>query len=284
MRISQAQSKALIATALRAAMAAGVLLALCQCSSTGGTASSATDCVVSVKEQKIAYYRNGKISKQFPVSTSKFGLSDKPGTYGTPLGLHEVVAKIGHGAPVGAVFHSRQWTGEVIKPDSPGRDPIVTRIMWLRGLEARNQNAYGRCIYIHGTAAERDVGRPASYGCIRMKSRDVLELFNNLSIGARVLIVEGGLPSSVPTTAPPVRQTAPANQPPLMLNPDAVASNAGPSSRPQPQPSQPTQTPAQSAAQPAAPAYTPPGSQVIYTNTGGFQGPGISLKSKKKSN
>ena len=267
-----------------------ILFSCSQCASTGGTGTSATDCVVSVKEQKIAFYRNGNRVREYPVSTSKFGLSDKPGTYGTPLGLHEVVAKIGHGAPVGAVFHSRQWTGEVIKPDSPGRDPIVTRIMWLRGLERQNQNAYGRCIYIHGTAEERNIGRPVSYGCIRMKSRDVLELFGYMSIGSRVQIVPGELPTTVPTIAPPVTAPPASSQPPLMLNPDAVASNGGPSARPQQpqtQPSQSAPTPAQTAqaaAQPAAPAYTPPGTQVIYTHTGGLQGPGISLKSKKKSN
>lgn len=256
-----------------------------QCASSGGAGTSATDCVVSVKEQKLAFYRNGSRVREYPVSTSKFGLSDKPGTYGTPLGLHEVVAKIGHGAPVGAVFHSRQWTGEVIKPDSPGRDPIVTRIMWLRGLEKQNQNAYGRCIYIHGTAEERNVGKPVSYGCIRMKSRDVLELFSYMSIGSRVLIVPGGLPSTVPTTAPVVSPPA-SSQPPLMLNPEgSVASNGGPSAQAQqPQQGQSAPTSAQvAAAQPAAPANTPPGSQVIYTHTGGIQsGPGISLKSKAK--
>lgn len=187
--------------------------------------------VVSVKEQKLALYSgDGHKAKVYPISTSKFGLSDKPGTYGTPLGLHEVVAKIGHGAPPGAVFKSRQMTGEVIKPNAPGRDPIVTRIMWLRGMEKQNQNAYSRCIYIHGTAEERTIGKPTSYGCIRMKSRDVMDLFNNLGIGARVLIVQSALPGTVtlPSAAPAT--PAPSNAPPIFLNPaqqpqPVVASN-----------------------------------------------------------
>jgi hypothetical protein len=177
--------------------------------------------VVSVKQQKLAIYnRSGSVSKEYPVSTSKFGVGDKPGTYGTPLGVHEVVAKIGHGAPSGAVFKSRKMTGEVIKPDSPGRDPIVSRIMWLRGMEKENKNAYGRCIYIHGTAEERNVGKPVSYGCIRMKSRDVIDLFDRLPIGSRVLVTKDALPSKVPVlpVAVPVKPE-PGTQPPIFLEP-----------------------------------------------------------------
>lgn len=199
-------------------MAVCLALCLCQCATTGS--GRATNVVVSVQEQKLAIYTdNGSKAKVYPVSTSKFGLSDKPGTCGTPLGMHQVVAKIGHGAPPGAVFKSRQMTGEVIKPNAPGRDPIVTRIMWLRGLERQNQNAYGRCIYIHGTAEERTIGTPASYGCIRMKSRDVMDLFNNLGIGARVLIVENALPGSVVPVSSAPAAPVPSNAPPIYLNP-----------------------------------------------------------------
>lgn len=202
-------------------MTAGLGFWLCQCTTAATSPRQATNVVVSVKEQKLAIYKgDGQKAKVYPISTSKFGLSDKPGTYGTPLGLHEVVAKIGHGAPPGAVFKSRQMTGEVIKPNAPGRDPIVTRIMWLRGMEKQNQNAYSRCIYIHGTAEERTIGRPTSYGCIRMKSRDVMDLFNNLGIGARVLIVENTLPGSVvPPRTAPAATPVPSNAPPIFLNP-----------------------------------------------------------------
>jgi hypothetical protein len=155
-------------------------------------------------------------------------LGDKPGTYGTPLGLHEFVAKIGHGAPSGAVFKSRHWTGEVIKPDSPGRDPIVSRIMWLRGMERNNKNAYARCIYIHGTAEERNIGKPVSYGCIRMRSRDVIDLFGRLPIGSRVMVTRDELPDLVPVL-PDVEPapTDPSTQPPIFLKPpDAASENA----------------------------------------------------------
>lgn len=203
-----------------------IALCLSQCSSFSPS-KQAANVVISVKEQKLAIYSDdGHKTQVYPVSTSKFGLSDKPGTCGTPLGMHEVVAKIGHGAPLGAVFKSRQMTGEVIKPNAPGRDPIVTRIMWLRGLESQNKNAYSRCIYIHGTAEERTIGTPSSYGCIRMKSRDVMNLFNNLGIGAHVLIVQNALPSSVVAMSSVPQKSEPSNMPPIYLNPSQQPSQA----------------------------------------------------------
>lgn len=190
--------------------------------------------VVSVKDQKMALYsKDGKRLRTYPVSTSKFGLSDKPGTYGTPLGMHEIVAKIGHGVPAGSVFKSRQLTGEVLKPDAPGRDPIVTRIMWLRGLEPQNQNAYSRCIYIHGTAEERNIGKPVSYGCIRMTSKDVMDVFNRTGVGSSVLVVQGGLPGQVPAAPPVVVPQDPADAPPIFLNPNQQP--RGPLARPEDQ-------------------------------------------------
>jgi hypothetical protein len=112
----------------------------------------------------------------------------------TPLGFLQVAEKIGDHAPVGAVFRNRRFTGEILKPNAPGRDPVITRIIWLRGLEASNAHAFSRCIYIHGTPEEKTIGRPASYGCIRMKSRDVTELYAQLPIGALVEIVNDRLP------------------------------------------------------------------------------------------
>jgi len=105
----------------------------------------------------------------------------------------EVAQKIGSGKPAGAVFKSRQWTGEVIKPDAPGRDPIVSRILWLRGTEKKNSNTYSRCIYIHGTTAEKDIGKPVSYGCVQMKSEDVIDLYRKVGEGATVYITKKDL-------------------------------------------------------------------------------------------
>jgi hypothetical protein len=150
--------------------------------------------VVSIADQAMDVYRNNLKIARYQVSTSKFGWGDRPGSGFTPLGELEVARKIGAGAALGAVFHDRRPTGEILKPDTPGRDPIVTRILWLRGLQPENRNAFGRCIYIHGTPEERNIGRPASYGCVRMRSKDVASLFRIVGVGARVDIVPGPLP------------------------------------------------------------------------------------------
>jgi hypothetical protein len=150
--------------------------------------------IVSVKDQKLMLMGNGERIATYPISTSKFGLGDDWGHMTTPLGFLQVAEKIGDHAPVGAVFRHRRFTGEILKPNAPGRDPIITRIIWLRGLEAGNAHAFSRCIYIHGTPEERTIGRPASYGCIRMKSRDVAELYAQLPVGALVEIVNDRLP------------------------------------------------------------------------------------------
>ena len=155
--------------------------------------------VVSVSDQRLAVVENGICTAKYRVSTSKFGVGDRPRSFATPLGMLQVAAKVGGNAPVGAVFHGRRRTGEILRPNAPGRDPIVTRILHLRGLEAQNSRAFGRGIYIHGTAEEYRIGRPASYGCIRMKSRDVVRLFDSVPVGARVEIVTGSLSRALPT-------------------------------------------------------------------------------------
>lgn len=154
--------------------------------------------VISARDQKLALLDKGKLVAMYPVSTSKFALSDRPGSYGTPLGELEIADKIGDGAPAGTVFKDRRRTGEVIPVDAPGRDPIVTRILWLRGREGQNANAYARDIYIHGTPEERNIGRPASYGCIRMRSTDVINLYSMVGVGAQVTIVDLPLTAVVP--------------------------------------------------------------------------------------
>ena len=150
---------------------------------------ASTAIIVSVTEQKLAVIENGQRVAQFPVSTSKYGLGDRPRSYATPLGLLEVASKVGAGAPQGAVFKSQHFTGEILRPNAPGRDPIVTRILHLRGLEASNARAFDRGIYIHGTPEEWKIGRPASYGCIRMRSRDVVRVFDAVPVGTRIEIV-----------------------------------------------------------------------------------------------
>ncbi len=105
----------------------------------------------------------------------------------------KVAKKIGNGAPAGAVFKSRRPTGEVLRPNAPGRDPIVSRILWLTGTETNNRNAFRRYIYIHGTPEQRRLGSPASYGCIRMGCEDVVDLYNRVGTGADVHVIRGSI-------------------------------------------------------------------------------------------
>lgn len=150
--------------------------------------------IVSVKDQQLLLKTDGKAEAIYPVSTSKFGIGDRLGSYATPLGKLFVKVKIGMGRPLGTVFKSRVPTGEILKPNAPGRDPIVTRILWLEGVESGNRNAFSRGIYIHGTPQEKLIGRPASYGCIRMRSADVAALCDRVATGAAVRIITDHLP------------------------------------------------------------------------------------------
>ena len=154
--------------------------------------------VVSIPEQKLALLDNGALIATYPISTSRFAIGDAPGSRGTPLGELEIAKKIGDSAPSGMVFKDRRATGEVLARDAPGRDPIVTRILWLRGLEAQNANAYSRYIYIHGTPEERNIGTRASFGCIRMRSRDVIQLYDIVGPQARVTILNAPLAAMLP--------------------------------------------------------------------------------------
>jgi len=160
---------------------------------------------ISVKDQKLAVIKDGKKVATYPVSTSMFGLGDSFGSYKTPAGVMMVCDKFGGNLQPGAVIRHRTPTGEVLPPDAPGRDPIVTRIICLRGLEAQNRNAFPRSIYIHGTPQESSIGKQASWGCIRMRSRDVIALYNEIGIGACVEVSEKKLSALVrtPVVIPP---------------------------------------------------------------------------------
>jgi lipoprotein-anchoring transpeptidase ErfK/SrfK len=160
-------------------------------------ATAAPSMVVSVPDQTLAVIDGGVVVEKFPVSTSRFGLGDSPNSYATPLGSLEIASKIGANAPLGAVFKSRKPTGEILKPNAAGRDPIVTRILWLRGLERGNARAYNRSIYIHGTPVEQLIGRPASFGCIRMRSRDIARLFSEVRVGTKIEVANTRLGPAV---------------------------------------------------------------------------------------
>jgi lipoprotein-anchoring transpeptidase ErfK/SrfK len=152
--------------------------------------SVATEIVVSVPDQQLALIDRGKVISKYPISTSKFGLGDGSGSYRTPLGVLFVSAKFGDHLPAGAVIKNRMSTGEIVNPNAAGRDAIVSRVIWLRGMEQQNRGARDRCIYIHGTPEERLLGRPASFGCIRMRSRDVIALYDLAHIGMHVTITQ----------------------------------------------------------------------------------------------
>lgn len=143
--------------------------------------------VISIPEQKLYVFdADGHKLASYRVSTSKYGIGDARSSYATPVGQFEIASKIGHAAEPGTVFRHCRRTGEICPVNAPQRDPIVTRILALRGLEKHNAQALSRGIYIHGTPEERNIGRPVSYGCIRMKSRDVVELFEQVQKGTRV--------------------------------------------------------------------------------------------------
>lgn len=154
---------------------------------------------VDLRAQRLELFEGERCLDAWPVSTASKGAGEEEGSERTPRGRHEVRAKIGAGAPLGAVFTGRRSTGEVCTPErfraEPGRDWITTRILWLRGLEV-GRNRLGRVdsmrrhIYIHGTPDEASLGTPASHGCIRMSNAAVLELFERVEPGTEVEIVE----------------------------------------------------------------------------------------------
>ncbi|MBV9463914.1 MAG: L,D-transpeptidase [Verrucomicrobiae bacterium] len=161
---------------------------------------------VSVPDQRMALLRDGRLVESFAVSTSAKGIGQREGTQQTPLGLHRVAKKIGHGAEPRTVFKSREDTGQRWRPeDGPGEnDLILTRILWLEGLEeGLNKgraadgalvDSFERYIYIHGTNHERALGRPASHGCVRMGNADVERLFERVPEGTLVFISDQAMP------------------------------------------------------------------------------------------
>ena len=140
---------------------------------------------------------DGKIIRQYRISSAKNGTGQENGSFCTPLGKHVIRAKIGAGQPVNTVFIKRRPTGEIYTPQLaqqfPKRDWILTRILWLCGCEP-GFNRFGsvdtmrRYIYIHGTPDSVEMGKPGSIGCIRMRNSDLLELFDWVDAGTQVNI------------------------------------------------------------------------------------------------
>ena len=145
---------------------------------------------VSIGQQTLTLWSGQQRLHTWPCSTSRFGIGFTEGSNKTPLGQFEVREKHGAGAPSGTIFRSRQAVGQWQPGMDTQSDLVLTRILWLHGLEARNVNTYARYIYIHGTNDEARIGRPASHGCIRLRNADVITLFDLTPVGAQVWIGE----------------------------------------------------------------------------------------------
>jgi lipoprotein-anchoring transpeptidase ErfK/SrfK len=149
--------------------------------------STRTKIRISVENQQLTVISGRKKIVTMPVSTSRFGLGVKEGSMKTPTGRFRVAEKIGAGQPIGTVFRSRKPAKA--KKKLPARaDLIMTRILWLDGMDPDNRNTYKRYIYIHGTNHEDRIGEPASHGCIRMRNADIMELFDLVDVETPVVI------------------------------------------------------------------------------------------------
>jgi lipoprotein-anchoring transpeptidase ErfK/SrfK len=152
---------------------------------------------VSIADQRLDLLDGARVVKSYSVSTAKNGPGEVNGSECTPRGEHKIRAKIGAGAPANTVFVRRRPTGEIFEPGFrekfPKRDWILTRILWLSGLEP-GRNRFGdvdtmrRYIYIHGCPDEDPMGVPSSHGCVKMRNADVIDLFERVAAGTRVLI------------------------------------------------------------------------------------------------
>lgn len=151
---------------------------------------------VSVERQALFGIESGIVKFGYRCSTAARGTGSRVDSNQTPLGWHEIAELIGNGLPEGAIFAERKYTGRVWRRNDPNeKDLILSRVLWLRGLEpGRNAgpgvDSYARYIYIHGTPAEEKLGTPASMGCVRLSNKDVMTLFERVKVGTRVLITQ----------------------------------------------------------------------------------------------
>ncbi len=153
---------------------------------------------VGVKRQELYLFRGGELLKVYKVSTSKHGAGSVEGSEMTPVGLHKVNGKYGEDVPENGILKHKRFTGEVAeieyRPVPINKDIITTRIITIEGLErgvnkGGKLDSYDRHIYIHGTAEEGLIGMPASHGCVRLKNKDIMDLFDLLSKGMYVIIL-----------------------------------------------------------------------------------------------
>ena len=144
---------------------------------------------INISEQALEYK-----GKSYSISTAKNGIGEVEDSYCTPTGKFKIAEKIGANLEFGSVLVDRESTGEIYNADLakqyPDRDWILTRILWLDGVEVHNQNTKNRYIYIHGSPDETPMGMPGSKGCIRMHNYDVIELFESIHTGEDVVIIK----------------------------------------------------------------------------------------------
>ncbi|MBP8302779.1 MAG: L,D-transpeptidase [Phycisphaerae bacterium] len=151
---------------------------------------------VRVDTQQLLVVQAGRVARTYTCSTAANGTGSQWGSEKTPLGWHEIGAKIGDTLPAGAVLEERRWKGRIWQDtDTSDEDLVVSRVLWLKGLQRGHNlggkvDSWDRYIYIHGTNHVAELGRPTSHGCVRMSPTDVVELFDSVSVGCRVLITE----------------------------------------------------------------------------------------------
>lgn len=151
---------------------------------------------ISVADQRLRVWENGAAVREYPISTSKFGLGSEEGSYRTPLGKFRIAGKIGDGLAPSTVFKGRVPVGHHCPSDDADcdADMILSRILRLDGQEPENENTYSRYIYIHGTNDEQGIGSPTSHGCIRMKPLDIIDLYDLVADDSSVEILDSHLP------------------------------------------------------------------------------------------
>ena len=154
--------------------------------------------VVKVNTQELYFLNKGVIKEKFSISTSLYGTGSEVNSYKTPLGRHVIAEKIGKNLPFGAILKGREWTGSIAniikEPIDTEFDIVTSRILWLKGLEeglnlGPGVDSMSRYIYIHGTAEEGLIGKPASDGCVRMYNSDVIYLFKKVDTNTQVWIL-----------------------------------------------------------------------------------------------
>lgn len=152
---------------------------------------------ISISKQRLQLYESKNTIAEYSISSSKYGVGQESGSFKTPTGEHVIRAKIGDGCALNSVFVARRFTEEIYSEQlglqSPERDWILTRILWLSGCEkgknrSGSEDSMRRYIYIHGTPDSEPMGEPASHGCIRMRNEDVADLYGRVSVGCSVFI------------------------------------------------------------------------------------------------